>query len=190
MKTLILLFVAAAAFTFAMPHDALGQRDYFTPEEIEMIRDAQQIDKRTTLLTKIIDRRFTALNSDVGGEPISPKEAEKWGTLPNASRRDLLWDIRRIIEKAIADIDNLADRPDSMVADPDNKKPKKFSDVFPKAVRILAKAAERYQPALRMELDKSAEPAEKGSILAALEMCGDIIASQAKLPAEVKKSKN
>ena len=78
-----------------------------------------------------------------------------------------------------------------MVIDPDkDKKPKKYSDIFPKAVRILAKAAERYQPALRMELDKSENPAEKGSILASLEMCDQIIASVTKLPADVKKPKN
>ena len=170
---------------------AYGQRDYFTLEEIELIRDAQQLDNRITLLTKIIDRRFAALKNDAGGEPISAKEAEKWGVLPDASRRELLWDIRRILEKAIDDIDNLAERPDSMVIDPDaekdKRKPKKYSDIFPKAVRILAKAAERYQPALRVELDKTENPAEKGSILASLEMCDQIIAALTKLPADAKK---
>lgn len=182
MKSLALLIISAAAFFFLAARDARAQRDYFTPEEIEMIRDTQQLDNRTMLLTKIIDRRFAALKNDVGGEPISPKEVEKWGTLPSASRRDLLWDIRRVLEKAIADIDNLAERPKSMVIDPDNKKPKKFDDVFPDAVRILAKAAARYQSALKAELDKATEPAENGSILASLEMCAEIIAAQAKLP--------
>ncbi len=187
--------VVSLGFLFFTFHFSLltayGQRDYFTLEEIEMIREAQQLDNRITLLTKIIDRRFAALKNDSGGEPIPAKEAEKWGVLPDASRRELLWDIRRILEKAIDDIDNLAERPDSMVIDPDkDKKPKKYSDIFPKAVRILAKAAERYQPALRMELDKSENPVEKGSILASLEMCDQIIASVAKLPADVKKPKN
>ncbi|MBK9215494.1 MAG: hypothetical protein IPM59_07820 [Chloracidobacterium sp.] len=182
MKTPIILIISAAVFACITARGALAQRDYFTAEEIEMIRDTQQLDNRTMLLTKIIDRRFTALNNNVGGEPISPKEVEKWGTLPSSSRRDLLWDIRRILEKAIADIDNLAERPKSMVIDPDNKKPKKFDDVFPNAVRILAKAAGRYQIALKTELDKATEPAESGSILASLEMCAEIIAAQAKLP--------
>lgn len=190
MRTAFLLMFAAIVAVAALPSSASAQRDYFTLEEIEMIRDAQQLDNRITLLTKIIDRRFAALKNDAGGEPISAKEAEKWGVLPDASRRELLWDIRRILEKAIDDIDNLAERPDSMVIDPDkDKKPKKYSDIFPKAVRILAKAAERYQPALRMELDKTENPAEKGSILASLEMCEQIIASVAKLPADVKKPK-
>lgn len=191
MRNLFLLIFAAAVAVAALPSAASAQRDYFTLEEIELIRDAQQLDNRVTLLTKIIDRRFAALKNDAGGEPISAKEAEKWGVLPDASRRELLWDIRRILEKAIDDIDNLAERPDSMVIDPDkDKKPKKYSDIFPKAVRILAKAAERYQPALRLELDKTENPAEKGSILASLEMCDQIIASVTKLPADVKKAKN
>jgi hypothetical protein len=188
MKALILLVFAVPGVIAAGPSAVNAQRDYFTAEEIEMIRDAQQLDNRIKLLTKIIDRRFTALGTNSGGEAISAKEAEKWGALPTGSRRELHWDIRRILEKAIADIDNLAERPDSMVIDPDkDKKPVKYGDIFPKAVRLLAAAAERYQPALRMELDKVTDPSEKGSILASLDMCAEIIAAQSKLPADVKK---
>jgi hypothetical protein len=187
MRKLTLFAFAVLAILFALTGAASAQRDYFTLEEVELIRDAQQLDNRIKLLTKIIDRRFAALGAN-GGEPISAKEAEKWGALPTGSRRELHWDIRRILEKAIADIDNLAERPNSMIIEPDpDKKPKKYGDIFPKAVRILAAAAERYQPALRMELDKATDPAEKGSILASLEMCSEIIAAQAKLPPEVKK---
>jgi hypothetical protein len=190
MKILSLLVFAAVTVVCAMPAAASAQRDYFTAEEIELIRDTQQLDNRVKLLTKIIDRRFAALGTQSGGEPISAKESEKWGAMPTGSRRELHWDIRRILEKAIDDIDNLAERPDSMVADPDDKKPKKYSDVFPKAVRILAAAAERYQPLLRAELDKAADASEKGSILASLDLCTDIIAARSKLPAEAAKKKS
>lgn len=187
MKTLSLFTFVAFAFLCAMPAAAAAQRDYFTAEEIEMIRDAQQLDNRMKLLTQIIDRRFAALGAQSGGDPISAKHSDKWGALPTGSRRELHWDIRRILEKAIDDIDNLAARPSSMVVDPDDKKPKKYGDIFPKAVRILAAAAERYQPLLRAELDKAGDASEKGSILASLDMCTDIIAARSKLPAEVKK---
>ena len=190
------LFVIAFAAMF-LPTEAVGQRDYFTAEEIELIRDAQKIDDRIDVLTKIIDRRFAALKIDVGGAKISPKDAEKWGVVPESSRFELLLDIKRILQKAIDDIDSLSERPDSAILpDPEDKKATKqgFADLFPKAVRNLAAAAKRYQPALKAELDKPNPGSEKGSILDSLEFCDQIIAAVAKLPAEVvdpkKKNKN
>src|SRR2546423_15415764 len=56
---------------------AFAQRDYFTPEEVEMIRDAQQIDQRVDLLVKIIDRRFAALNIEVGGAKFSATDSDE-----------------------------------------------------------------------------------------------------------------
>jgi len=41
---------------------AHAQRDYFTDQEIEMVRDAQAIDSRIDVLTHAIDRRFSVLN--------------------------------------------------------------------------------------------------------------------------------
>lgn len=169
-----------------------AQRDFFTPEEVEMVREAQQIDQRIELLTKIVDRRFAVLNVDVGGTRIKPKDAEKWGQLPTSTRLETLYDIRRIIEKAIDDIDSLAERPDSIViGEPEKgKKPKGYNELFPIAVRTLAAAAARYRPALKAELDRENGNAEKGSILAALEHCDEIIAAVSKLSAEAAKTKS
>src|SRR5688572_8015001 len=118
--------VLAASLTVSVA----AQRDFFTPEEVELVREAQQIDQRIELLTKIIDRRFAVLNVDVGGTKIKPKDAEKWGQMPTSTRLETLYDIRRIIEKAIDDIDSLAERPDSMVIDEPEKgkKPKGYNE--------------------------------------------------------------
>jgi len=167
-----------------------AQRDYFTPEEVELIRDAQEIHKRIDVLTTAIDRRFAAMNVSVGGTTIKPKDLETWGALPPSTRSQLLHDIKRILQKAVDDIDNLAARPDSAILpDPNDKKAKKPAEIFPLAVRNLAAAAQRYGPALKAEFDKENTPAEKGSILDSLEMCDAIVAAVAKLPAEVKKPK-
>lgn len=178
-------------FTFAfllMPASTSAQsRDFLTSEEVEIIREAQQIDDRMNVLIKAIDRRFTALNAPVQ-VPVSGKEKKddkEWGKAPTGTRVELLFDIKRILQKAIDDIDNLAERPDSMVvfADekPDKKNPKTFEALFPKAVRSLAAAATRYQPVLKAELDRSTDNAEKGLIIASLDLCADVIASVAKL---------
>lgn len=195
MKLLILFTIASAALLATFPVAATAQRDYFTAEEIEMIRDAQKIDDRMALLTKIIDRRFAALKVEVNGAKISPKEADKWGTLPESSRHQLLLDIKRILQKAIDDIDSLAERPESAILpEPEDKKAKQsFADLFPKAVKTLASAAQRYRPALKAELDKPNDMAEKGSVLASLEFCDEIIAAVDKLPElmeRLKKAKN
>ncbi len=164
-------------FSFSLLASAQS-RDYFTDEEIELIRDAQQIDKRIEVLTKTIDRRFVALNVNVNGANPSGKD---WGELPKGSRVELFSDIRNILRKAIDDIDNLASRPDSMVIDPDDNKKKGFSDLFPKAVRTLVKAAERYKPALNQSLDTAKDEREKGLISNSIDLCEDIIAAVPKL---------
>lgn len=151
-----------------------------------MIRDAQQIDMRVDVLVKIIDRRFAAAGIEVGPTTISAKDTDKWGTLAG-TRSDYLFDIKRILQKAIDDIDNLSERPDSMVIEvPDpkdkrSKKPKTFGDLFPKAVRSLAAAATRYKPALETALAATKDDKERGSILDSIDMCEEIIASVQKL---------
>lgn len=168
------------------PFTAYGQRDYFTDAEIELIRNAQQIDQRIIVLTHAIDRRFGVLNINVSAPPKKP--SGDWGEPPIGTRTEVLADIKHILTKAIEDIDNLAERPESIVIDVNEKKPKGYSELFPKAVRLLAAAAERYRPAFKSELDKSTTEAEKGVILNSIEMCDEIIASVAKLPAATKKS--
>lgn len=189
--TILFIFILCLAIS-SLP--AYGQRDYFTPEEIELIRDAQEIDHRIDVLVHTIDRRFSVLKLDVA-PPKRAKKDETWGELPTGSRHQLLYDIKRILQKAVDDIDSLAERPDSAViyvdpADPKQKKSKGFAELFPKAVRDLAAAARRWGPVLKAELDKPNEMAEKGSILDSLTMCDEIVAAVAKLPAEVKKPKD
>ncbi|MBV9242492.1 MAG: hypothetical protein JO314_10840 [Acidobacteria bacterium] len=199
------VFLAALGALLFLPTKTLCQRDYFTPEEIELIRDAQRIDQRIDVLTHAVDRRFAALNVDVKAPPFKEEKDKTWGVAPTGSRLELLIDVKSILQKAIDDIDNLSERPSSMpIEEPDpNVKPKKnekkppgFAELFPIAVRSLAAAAERYGPALKIELDKSKDPSEKGAIMDSLEMCDEIVASVAKLPAgpatpaDPKKNKN
>jgi hypothetical protein len=167
---------------------AYAQRDYFTPEEVEMIRDAQQLDMRVDLLVKILDRRLAGLGVNAGAAKI--KDPDKWGTQP-AARGELLLDVKQILQKAIDDVDNVASHPDALVYDPadPDKKPKSFSTVFPKAVHKLADAAARWKPALEAQLTGTKDEKERGSLLDSIEMCDDIIASVAKLASMPKPAK-
>jgi hypothetical protein len=182
-KFAVFVFSLAAVFCFLNSISLAQGRDYLTDEEVELIRDTQQIDQRIEVLTRCIDRRFTVLRIDVGPEPA--RQGKEWGALPSGTRVELLSDIRNILQKAVDDIDNLSARPNSMVIDPeaskDKKKPKGFSDLFPKAVRNLAAAAHRYQPALRQALDMTKDQHERGLIADSIDLCDEIIASVQKL---------
>ena len=157
-----------------------------TEEEIELVRDAQDIDVRIDVLIKMIDRRFAALGIDVGGWEHAQKDSDKWGVNPSGTRLELLSDIKKLLQKAIDDIDNIAAHPDAApIRDKDEKNAKqvkKDAARFPVAVRNLAKAAERYRAAFKHALDRASEQKEKGQILDSIEFCDQIIQARGKLP--------
>ncbi len=155
----VFLFIFAA-FLFFLPSKTNAQRrDYMTDEEIEIVRDSQEIDLRIDVLTKMIDRRFAVLNNEPS--PIK-KNSELWGAPPKGTRIELLSDINKLLTKAIDDIDMVAER-------------KAFdAKMFPKAVKHLDASCTVYVPKLRMEYDKAADEKEKGVILGAIESCGQV----------------
>ena len=190
--TLMKLFLIAAAFVgiFAVNSSVSAQhRDYMTDQEIELVRDNQDIDKRVDVLTKMIDRRFTALGIDVGGWKQSRKEDELWGDIRTGTRPELLKDIRELLQKAIDDVDDVAEHNANTLT-----QNKTEGVLFPKAVRALAAAAARYNSALKAALTSTKDERERGMILNSIESCDAILDSVNSLPpeptkAEKKKSK-
>jgi hypothetical protein len=171
-----------------MTADSQSRRDYMTDAEIELVRDAQDIDARIAILTKMIDRRFAVLKLDVGGTQISNKESDKWGPAPEGTRMDILDDIRKLLDKAIDDIDDTAMHPNKYIVDPKRTDKQKQKDEarFPNSIKNLAAAARRYQPALKSLLDKTSDEKAKGLLFAAIDSCDEITAATTKLPAETK----
>jgi hypothetical protein len=182
------LFAVTAAASSA--HAQSSRRDYMTDAEIELVRDAQDIDARIAVLTKMIDRRFAVLKLDVGGAAIPNKESDKWGPAPVGTQMEIVDDIRKLLDKTIDDIDDTAMHPNKYIVDPKRSDKQKQIDEarFPKSVKNLAASAKRYQPALRSLLDKTSDEKEKGLILAAIDSCDEIIAATTKLPAEKKEN--
>ena len=190
-RSLLILFVVLPLMMagFAIVSAAQSsRRDYMTDAEIELVRDAQDIDERVAVLTRMIDRRFAVLKLDVGGAAIPSKETDKWGPAPTGTRTELLDDIRKLLQKAIDDVDNVASHPVNYEVDKDRseKQKKKDAQRFPNSVRNLAAAARRYQPGLKALLDQSRDEREKGLILDAINSCDEVLAATAKLPAELK----
>lgn len=164
--------------SFAAPASANGQkRDHLNEMEIELVRDAQEIDKRAEIFVKAIDRRFLVLNNDTTQTKQIAKDIDQWGELPAGTRLQLFTDIRKILEEAINNIDDVAAHE------------KMDAEIFPKAVRKLAEAARRFLPQLKSASDKTTDEKEKGAILASIESCEQIIEASAKVPKEQLKKK-
>jgi hypothetical protein len=186
MHTAKVLIVAASLLVlFSIASTASAQkRDYMTDEEIELVRDAQDIDARIDVLTKMIDRRFTALGIDAGGWKETLKDKEKWGDIRTGTKSQHLFDIRQLLQKAIDDVDDVAEHNANTLT-----QNKTEGLLFPKAVRSLAAAANRYIPLLKITLTQTADERDKGLILNSIESCEAIIDSVGNLPPEVKPEK-
>ena len=52
---------------FCISSISAQRRDFLTDEEIEIVRDAQDIDARIDVLVKMMDRRFGVLGINVNG---------------------------------------------------------------------------------------------------------------------------
>jgi hypothetical protein len=160
------------------------KRDFMTEAEIELVRENQDIDLRVDVLTKMIDRRFSALKIDAAGWKPPAKETDKWGEEPAGSRIELLTDIRRLLQKAVDDIDDVAEHDANALT-----QNKTTGKLFPKAVRKLNAAAERYMPIFKSTLKTTTDDREQGAILASIDLCEQIIEAATKLPAEIKEKK-
>ena len=178
-----LLFATVAILGSSTSANA-QRRDYMTDAEIELVRDAQDIDMRIEVLTKMIDRRFLAAGIDSAGWPEPKKGSEKWGDAPTGTRMQLLSDIRQLLQKAVDDVDDVAEHNDNALT-----QNKTEGLLFPKAVRALSTAAQRYRGILLPLSAKITDEKEKGVALASVELCDEIIEAVGKLPPEVRKAK-
>ena len=177
LKLALFALTVLVSFGFFFSSETRAQRrDHLTEAETDLVREAQLIDLRTEVFVKAAERRFLALNSISADEKKLKKDAEKWGELPAGTRAELLVDIEKILQEAIDNIDNVAEH--------DAK-----SELFPKAVRTLTNAAQKFLPLLKSEFDKSKTEIEKGAVLGAIDYCNQIIEASAKLPKEEKKGK-
>lgn len=192
MRTSTYLFVLTAILIAAFAGSSYSQRrDFLTDSEIDVIREAQDIDVRIDSIVRMIDRRFTLLNIDVQGWDGKGRNAEDFGDPPKGTRAELLFDIKRLLQKAIDDIDNLAERPESarIRAEDEVKEKKKDPKRFGIAVRSLAAASKRYIGPLRKLYETAESEKERGVIASSIDSCELIIESLGHLPAETSDKK-
>ncbi len=164
------LFAAAVVFT---TESSAQRRDYMTTDEIELVRENQALDTRVAVIVKMIDRRFRAMGTDVGGS--KPRSDEVWGPEPTGTTVELYSDINRLLEKAIEDVEGVVERGHGQFV------PEKNRDrIIPRAMDELTKAARRYLPVLKAAGEKTRDEKEFGAIAGAVEYCEMILEAAAK----------
>ena len=154
---------------------AVQARDHLTEQEVELVRNAQILDKRIEVFIKAADRRMLVLS---GVEAPSTKQMKKddelWGNLPTGTRAELIGDIARIFDEAITNIDDVSSR--------DEKNP-----LIAKALRNLAAAVTRIVDQLKPLEAQAKGDSEVSAFDQLIENAESILQAANKLPPPVEK---
>lgn len=171
-----LLFVGPGLIAQAAP---LPQRDHLTQQEVDLVKEAQVLDKRIEVFIKAAERRLMVINgSSAANAKQLKKDSERWGELPTGSRAELVADIARILDEAITNIDDVSGR--------DERNP-----LIPKALRRLAQAVNSIMGQLKPLSAEAKSEAEVASFELLNEDAQSILEAANRLPPEVdKKAKN
>jgi hypothetical protein len=146
------------------------RREHLTEQEVEMVRDTQELDRRIALFIKFVERRLPVV-ANSGAQAPPDKDTEKWGELPKGSRSALLYDIARILDEAINNIDDVAARTPG-------------SSLLPKAVRKLSEASARFLPQLAPLRERAVGEGEREALEQVIDSLEEIVDAAKKLPAE------
>lgn len=168
----LVLFVGPTSLCEA---STIQSRDYLTPQEIDLVKEAQALDKRIDVFIKAAERRLMVINSSSAANAKQlKKDSERWGELPTGSRAELVSDIARILDAAITNIDGVSER--------DERNP-----LIPKALRKLAGSVNTIMAQLKPLSAQAKSEAEVASFELLNEDAQSILEAANKLPAEVEK---
>lgn len=152
----LLRFISAICLLLlALPAASSAQkRDHLTEQEVDLIREFQEIDKRVEIFLKAADRRLLLLANPDATQ--TKKEEEKWGPLPKGTRLELLQDYKRILEEAMEKIEDAYERDAT-------------SKLLPKALSKFKEAATRHLAQLRGLQSQLTDKKEKIALEEAIE---------------------
>ena len=155
------------------------QRDHLTPQEVDLVKEAQILDKRIDVFIKAAERRLMVINNSATANAKQlKKDSERWGELPTGSRAELVSDIARIIDAAIDNIDDVSMH--------DERNP-----LIGKSLRKLSTSVNSIMTQLKPLSAQAKGEAEIASFEQLNEGVQSITEATAKLPPEVeKKAKN
>lgn len=146
--------ILVAVFSAALvAHAQTPKRDHLTEQEVDLVREFQEIDKRIEIFIKAADRRLLVLTNPSATQ--KKKEEELWGPLPTGTKLELLTDYKRILEEVEEKLDDTYNR--------DSK-----AEGLGKAVKKIKEAAERHIVQLRALAPQLADKKEQRALLEAI----------------------
>ena len=169
--TLVLVLFLGSTFVAG----AFQRRDHLTEKEVDLVKEAQVLDKRIDVFIRAAERRMMVINnSSAANAKQLKKESERWGELPTGSRAELVGDIARILDEAITNIDDVSSH--------DERNP-----LIPKALRKLAQSVNSMMAQLKPISTEAKSEAEIASFEKLNEDAQSILEAATKLPPEVEK---
>jgi len=176
MTRIVLHFVTALLLASGFVAQAAAQkRDHLTQQEVDLVKEAQVLDKRIDVFIKAAERRLMVINGSAGANAKQlKKDSERWGELPAGSRAELVSDIARILDEAITNIDDVSSR--------DERNP-----LIPKSLRKLAQSVNTIMTQLKPLSAEAKSDAEVASFELLNEDAQSILEAANKLPPEVDK---
>ncbi|MBV9925457.1 MAG: hypothetical protein JOZ96_10610 [Acidobacteria bacterium] len=158
-SALSLLFALCVCLSLAAAA-AAQKREHLTPEEIELVRDNQELDARTKVFIQAAERRLLAVTNPAEAEKNAAKEKEKWGVV-QGSRTQLFYDIGKILDEAVVNVDDVAEH------NPE-------SPLLRKSLYLLAEATTKMLPQLAKLREETQVEAEADQLDRALETAREI----------------
>jgi len=148
------LMICFGLICFSAAYAQSQRRDHLSEQESDLVREAQEIDRRIAVFVKAADRRILVLTDPNATQ--KKKEEETWGPLPTGTKAELLTDYRRILEEAEEKLDDLFSR------DPKN-------DLLKKALHKFKEAANKQIPQLRALAPQMTERKDQRALEEAIE---------------------
>ena len=177
MITRIILLVLLLGLSSISQTSAFQQRDHLTPQEVDLVKEAQVLDKRIDVFIKAAERRLQVISgSTVPDTKQSKKDSDRWGEWPKGSRAELVTDIARILDEAITNIDDVSTRDE-------------HNPLIGKSLRKLAQAVNTIMAQLKPLSAEAKSDAEIASFETLNEDAKSILEAATKLPPEVEKKK-
>lgn len=172
---LALFLVVFVGPTFLSAAAAVQKRDHLTAQEVDLVKEAQVLDKRIEVFIKAAERRLMAINgASAANAKQLKKDAERWGELPSGSRAELVGDIAHIFDEAITNIDDVSAR--------DERNP-----LISKSLRKLATSVNTIMTQLKPLATQAKSEAEIASFALLDEDAQSILEAVGKLPPETEK---
>src|SRR5258708_39277166 len=104
---LLLLSICAVASPNIMRRPQ-GSGDYMNEQEVDRVRESQEIELRCRVFLFIADRRLKIITGELKQQ--TPKDEENWGPLPKGTTVELLDAYRRAIAELMEKIDDTYQR--------------------------------------------------------------------------------